>query len=103
MNRFFFIRQAVISMKINETGRLSSIQAYRNQAQAAKEAQQVTKSKQARDNVKISEEAKKLLETQRAQANDRTERIEQLKKQVQSGTYQVSAEKLAEKLWPFLK
>lgn len=103
MNRFFFIRQAVISMKINETGRLSSIQAYRNQAQAAKEAQQVTKSKQARDNVKISEEAKKLLETQRAQANDRTERIEQLKKQVQSGTYKVSAEKLAEKLWPFLK
>lgn len=90
-------------MKINETGRLSSIQAYRNQAQAAKEAQQVTKSKQARDNVKISEEAKKLLETQRAQANDRTERIEQLKKQVQSGTYKVSAEKLAEKLWPFLK
>jgi negative regulator of flagellin synthesis FlgM len=103
MNRFFFIRQAVISMKINETGRLFSIQAYRNQAQAAKEAQQVTKSKQARDNVKISEEAKKLLETQRAQANDRTERIEQLKKQVQSGTYKVSAEKLAEKLWPFLK
>lgn len=90
-------------MKINESGRLSSIQAYRSQSHAANSKQAAGLKGAAKDNVKISDEAMKMLETQRANASDRSERIEQLKQEVQSGTYQVSAEKLAEKLWPFLK
>ena len=90
-------------MKVNEPGRVSSIQAYRSQSQAAKDAKHPAKGKAAKDNVNISEEAMKLLEAQRSDASDRTERLERLKQEVQSGTYRVSAEKLAEKLWPFLK
>mgnify|MGYP001172531500 CR=1 FL=1 len=90
-------------MKVNESGRMSQIQAYRSQAQAANAKQASGMRGKAKDDVKISEEAMKLLETQRANASDRSEKIERLKQEVQSGTYRVSTEKLAEKLWPFLK
>jgi len=90
-------------VKVNESGRMSQIQAYRSQAQAANAKQASGMRGKAKDDVKISEEAMKLLETQRANASDRSEKIERLKQEVQSGTYRVSTEKLAEKLWPFLK
>lgn len=89
-------------MKINESGRLSSLQAYRAGAQSKEMKTQAGKGMQ-KDNVRISPEAKQLLEAQRTGESSRTERIEELKQSVQAGTYRVSAEKLAEKLLPYLK
>jgi len=90
-------------MKINESQRLSSLQAYRAGIQA-KEAKSSSGSKgAAKDDVRISPEAKGLLEAQRLSASDREEKLEALKASVQSGTYRISAEQVAEKLYPYLK
>jgi negative regulator of flagellin synthesis FlgM len=90
-------------MKINESGRLSSIQAYRNGAQSKGASTDVNGKAAKKDNVRISAEAMELLQAQRMSAGQKSERIEQLKQSVQAGTYQVSAEQLAEKLLPYLK
>jgi negative regulator of flagellin synthesis FlgM len=90
-------------MKINETGRMSSIQAYRNGAPSKSAAAGQSGKSAMKDNVNISAEAKELLEAQRTTASQPSERVEQLKQSVQSGTYQVKAELLAEKLLPYLK
>ena len=50
------------------------------------------------DKVEISQEAIKLRETQ---AGDRAERIQQLKKQVMDGTYEVNSTEVAGKLLSF--
>jgi len=89
-------------MKINESGRLSSIQAYRA-GQQAKDAKAAASKGVQKDNVVISAEAKELLEAQRTGNAERAERVEALKQAVQTGTYHVSADKLAEKLLPYLK
>lgn len=89
-------------MKINEPGRLSSIQAYRAGIQS-KEAKAAAGKGVQKDNVVISAEAKELLEAQRVGGAERAERVEALKQSVQAGTYHVSAERLAEKLLPYLK
>jgi negative regulator of flagellin synthesis FlgM len=90
-------------MKINESQRLSSIQAYRAGKQS-QEAKAAAGGKSARkDNIQISAEAKELLEAQRLNVGNRSEKLEDLKQAVQSGTYQVGADKLAERLLPYLK
>ncbi|MCI3921333.1 flagellar biosynthesis anti-sigma factor FlgM [Paenibacillus sp. TRM 82003] len=89
-------------MKINETGRISSIQAY-NKGASSKDAKSLGGKGAAKDDVRISPEAMELLEAQRSNAGQRSERIEELKASVQSGTYSVSADKVAEKLLPYLK
>ncbi|WP_054957457.1 flagellar biosynthesis anti-sigma factor FlgM, partial [Paenibacillus dakarensis] len=57
-----------------------------------------------KDEVSISTEAMEMLHAQE-RANDpaRVQKIQSLKEQVASGTYQVSADKLAEKLLPHFK
>jgi len=91
-------------MKINESGRITSVNAYRNGYQN-QDSRIAGKGKQAnmKDNVQISPEALEMLEAERANQGDRAERLEQLRASVQNGTYRVDAEKLAEKLLPFFK
>lgn len=96
------MEQAVGTMKINESGRISSIQAY-NKGAAAKDKSSVGGKGSSKDDVRISPEAMQLLEAQRTNSALRAERVDALKASVQSGTYFVSADKVAEKLLPYLK
>lgn len=91
-------------MKINETGRIGSINSY--QRQLDNQRQLTDKKTKRKDEVSISNAAQQLLQ---AQANEKTsdpariQRIQDLKAQVAAGTYQVDAGKLAEKLAPYFK
>lgn len=89
-------------MKINESGRLTSLNAYRNHLKA-RETKTSDKGLRAKDDVRISQEAKELLEVQRSGDAGRAQRIAELKSSVQAGTYHVEAQRIAEKLLPFLK
>lgn len=89
-------------MKINESGRIQGVNPYQR-SNVENRDNQVSKKKQV-DQVSISAEAKFMLEeVQRVQDPKRAERIEQLKEAVNTGVYQVSADKVAEKLLPFFK
>lgn len=89
-------------MKINDSQRMNSLPPYRSAAPSAS-GRSVYGGKGARDDIRISSEAKELLELQRMEQANRAQHIEELKSSVREGTYQVSAERVAEKLWPFLK
>ncbi|WP_379138062.1 flagellar biosynthesis anti-sigma factor FlgM [Paenibacillus sp. sgz500958] len=90
-------------MKINETGRINAINPYQRNAESQRQEQM--KKSTRKDEVSISTEAMKLLEAQNSGKIDaeRSLKIESLKQQVSSGTYQVDASKLAEKLAPYFK
>ncbi|MNK59576.1 anti-sigma28 factor FlgM [compost metagenome] len=91
-------------MKINETGRIGSINSY--QRQLDNQRQLTDKKTKRKDEVSISNAAQELLQ---AQANEkasdpaRIQRIQDLKAQVAAGTYKVDAGKLADKLAPYFK
>lgn len=87
-------------MKINETQRISATQQYHRQYAA----QRTAKPAMRKDEVSISTEAKEMLDAQsRVQDSNRSERIQNLKEAVSTGTYEVNAEKVAEKLMPLFK
>lgn len=90
-------------MKINETSRINAINPYQRNAESQRQEQM--KKSTRKDEVSISTEAMKLLQAQNSGKVDaeRSLRIESLKQQVSSGTYQVDAGKLAEKLAPYFK
>ena len=85
-------------MKINEMGRLSSLQAYKNQFRSQNAGVAPSRRGEQKDHVRISSQAKELLEAQRAGNAGRSELIAELKQSVQSGAYFVSADKIAEKM-----
>ncbi|USB32845.1 flagellar biosynthesis anti-sigma factor FlgM [Paenibacillus sp. YPG26] len=91
-------------MKINETGRIGSINSYQRQLDNQR---QLTDNKTKRkDEVSISTAAQELLQaqaTEKASDPQRAQRIQELKAQVAAGTYKVDADKLAEKLAPYFK
>ncbi|MBA9085772.1 negative regulator of flagellin synthesis FlgM [Fontibacillus solani] len=89
-------------MKINDTGRLGAINNYQRQVESQRKDSDL-KSRR-KDEVSISSEAKELLKAQEtAQDPARVELIEDLKSRVSSGTYNVDAGALAEKLAPYFK
>jgi negative regulator of flagellin synthesis FlgM len=90
-------------MKINENQRFSSLQAYRA-GNSPKDARvgMTGKTGPVKDQVVISSEAKELLVAEQTNTTKRTQNIEGLKQAVQSGTYKVNTEILAEKLLPYL-
>jgi negative regulator of flagellin synthesis FlgM len=90
----------VIGMKINDINRAGSINSYRNQSQSGKGIAPHNKGN-AKDEVYISEAAKQLLGSQ-AVDPARAERVADLKNEVSTGTYYVDANKVAEKLLPYL-
>jgi len=87
-------------MKINEPQRIGAINPYQRQNE-----QKFTEvsPKKKRDNLEISPEAMEMLQSQNIKNNDRLERIDSLKQQVQTGTYHVEANRIAEKLLPYMK
>ncbi|MBP2001781.1 negative regulator of flagellin synthesis FlgM [Paenibacillus shirakamiensis] len=91
-------------MKINESGRIGSINSY--QRQLDNQRQLTDKKAKRKDEVYISATAQELLQAQsqeKAQDPARVQRIQDLKAQVSSGTYEVEAGKLADKLAPYFK
>lgn len=86
-------------MKINDTGRIG---AYRTYQQHNETRTNQTASKRRKDEVQFSAQAMELLGAQRSEEPNRAQRIEELKNEVSSGTYKVDANKLAEKMLPFL-
>ena len=89
-------------MKINDIGRLGAVNAYQRQVDTQRQTDD--KKSKRKDEVSFSKEA---LEMHKASDQEgRTaspERIQELKAQVASGTYQVEAGKIAEKLVPYFK
>lgn len=79
-------------MKIHESNRIGPVQAYRAAENAL--TRSVGKKTAARDEVRISSEAKELLGADQA----RIDEISELKRAVEDGTYRVDAMKIAEKL-----
>lgn len=87
-------------MKINDISRINGInKTYQNQAEYRKD----NKKTLSKDEVQISQEAKEMLESSRAESTERAAYINSLKEAVQSGSYYVEAGKIAEKLLPFIK
>lgn len=85
-------------MKINETGRIGGLSAYR---QNETRVSGVAKPAARRDQVQISKEAQELLQTG-ATDPARLNKLEELKEKVQAGTYRVDDAALATKLLPYL-
>lgn len=86
-------------MKINETNRIGGTNPYQKQAEIRTESASKARKK---DQVQISAAAKEMLTTSKLSQAERAERINELKQSVASGTYQVEAGKIAEKLLPYL-
>jgi negative regulator of flagellin synthesis FlgM len=86
-------------MKINETQRVGSVNAYKRVNEAGGAASGTGKTKK-KDELVISSEAKEMLENQGTVSN---ERLDNLKESIATGTYHVEARKIAEKLFPFIK
>lgn len=98
MKPFYLI--GVIYVKINDSQRIGAYRTYQQQSDTR--ANQAS-GKRPKDEVQFSAEAMELLGAQRAEDPNRAQRIESLKKEVSSGTYEVDAGKLADKLLPFFR
>ncbi|CAM3526460.1 flagellar biosynthesis anti-sigma factor FlgM [Marinicrinis lubricantis] len=85
-------------MKINDIQRTGAVQRYQQNMAVSSGA--AAKGKQ-KDSIHISSEAKELLQGTRSP--ERAEKLEQLKEAVSSGTYQVDAGKVAEKMLGYFK
>ncbi|TYP75720.1 flagellar biosynthesis anti-sigma factor FlgM [Paenibacillus methanolicus] len=88
-------------MKINDMRRISGVNPYQKQNEVRATAN--ADRKQQKDEVKFSAEAMEMLSTSRSNDAERTQRIQELKAQVASGTYNVDAGKLADKVLPFIR
>ncbi|OUS75153.1 flagellar biosynthesis anti-sigma factor FlgM [Paenibacillus sp. MY03] len=86
-------------MKINETNRIGGTNPYQKHSEFRAESAKKAKQK---DEVQISAAAKEMLTTSKLNSTERTERLNELKQSVASGTYHVDAGKIAEKLLPYL-
>ncbi|MEB3102339.1 flagellar biosynthesis anti-sigma factor FlgM [Ferviditalea candida] len=86
-------------MKINDLQRIGGMNPYRKDT-GTKASDNAGKRGKQKDEVHISQEAKMLHEVQ--EADLRSSRIQNLKQSVAAGTYHVEAQKIAEKLLPYL-
>ncbi|MNB77476.1 Anti-sigma-28 factor, FlgM [compost metagenome] len=88
-------------MKINDTNRVNGINPYQKSVET--NAANSVKKSQKKDEVSISAEALEMLRAQQSGDVEKTKKIEELKKLVSSGTYNVDARDLADKLLPYFK
>ena len=86
-------------MKINRIN-IPAVNPYKTNQLKAEQAEQQTKMKT--DKLEISSEAKQLSEKSSITV-ERNERVQQLKAQVESGTYKVDADQLAANLVKYFK
>ncbi|MEO3947267.1 flagellar biosynthesis anti-sigma factor FlgM [Gorillibacterium sp. CAU 1737] len=90
-------------MKINETSRIGGVNPYQKQQDGKLIGLGKEKAK-PKDQLEISPEAKELQAADLGTVDPaRASKVEELKRQVSTGTYHVDAGKIAEKLWPYLK
>lgn len=87
-------------LKINDIQHIGAVNAYKKDANFKQTG--AHKKEMKKDEVQISSEAKELLGAQDAQEASRSQKIEELKKSVASGTYHVESGKIAEKMLPYL-
>ncbi|UNL84790.1 flagellar biosynthesis anti-sigma factor FlgM [Priestia koreensis] len=85
-------------MKINPLG-TSGINPYKKQID---KLAQIEKAAGKRDEVQISTQAKELQQTNQV-VTERQKKIDELKQQIQNGTYQIDAKKIAKGLVDFYK
>jgi len=89
-------------MRINDVNRAGGIQPYKKVQPSKADGYDVKKTSN-RDDVQISTEAQQALQQAKLQGIGATEeRLAELKKAIQNGTYEVDPNKLAEKLLPYL-
>lgn len=89
-------------MQINDINRINRMNSYRSQSGVHSKSESGKKSA-GNDQVHISEEALRLLDSQdKTQDPARSQRIQELQQSVSTGTYHVDAGKIAEKLAPWL-
>ncbi|MGF7050612.1 negative regulator of flagellin synthesis FlgM [Paenibacillus sp. DS2015] len=89
-------------MKINETGRIGAINSYQRNIESGR--QNEDKKSRRKDEVSISAEAMEMLQaSDRSVNSERVEKIQDLKQQVSTGTYNIDSGKIAEKLMPYFK
>jgi len=89
-------------MRIHEPNRTGMIQAYNKTGAAS--VNKKGKMAMGKDEVKISTEAMEMLkQIEDPNAPARREKVEQLRKQVEEGTYHVPSEKIADKFLSFWK
>ncbi|MEI7025669.1 flagellar biosynthesis anti-sigma factor FlgM [Paenibacillus sp. y28] len=86
-------------MKINGMNSIGAVNKY-SKSQESQNAAGSGKLGKKKDYIEISDEAKELLNTQYSASSDK---IAELKKSVASGTYDVNARLLADKLYPYVK
>jgi negative regulator of flagellin synthesis FlgM len=90
-------------MKINDVSRTGAINHYRKNNDN-NTANNVGKKDKVKEEVKISPEAKELLDAQAAaNTSNRGQLVQGLKQSVDNGTYHVPTPDLADKLLPYLK
>jgi negative regulator of flagellin synthesis FlgM len=88
-------------MKINESHRITALQSLYGKNNAAGTSN--AGSLKRKDEVSISTEAIELHQSQQVTNAERSQKIEELKNSVATGTYYVEDGKLAEKLLPFIR
>ncbi|WP_085522115.1 flagellar biosynthesis anti-sigma factor FlgM [Tuberibacillus sp. Marseille-P3662] len=81
-------------MKINGSSYMKQLQMYQNHAQ---KSQQASKPVSKQDQVEISSTAKDMMQTNRIES-ERQEKVEQLRKQVADGKYDMNYNETAKKL-----
>lgn len=87
-------------LRINPIIRTNSVNPYQQQDAKAKE---VNKRNQ-KDEVRISPEAKELLgASNKAERGQDVDKVQRLRNEVAAGTYHVDANKIADKLLPYLE
>lgn len=96
-NTVKFLWDEVKPLKING---YQPVQSYTNNYQAAKPGEQQSSPAKTSDKVEISNAAKRLQGSQRLE-EARQEKIEQIKSQIDAGTYHVSSTSIAEKMYNF--
>lgn len=90
-------------MKINDSQRIGSVNPYKKASDAISTSASGKKDR-PKDQVEISSEAMELLGTQgTARSEEQIQSLKELRDSVSSGTYQVDAKKIAEKLLPYIK
>lgn len=92
-------------MKVSNIQAINAVNAYRNKQEQAAELKKTNK--KLKDEVEISSEAKQLHGAQKSeatpiQAGASVEKLEALKQDISTGIYHVDANKIAEKLLPYL-
>lgn len=87
-------------MKINDVNRIQGINKYQQLNQ--KDSKDIKNNSQKRDQISISEEAKALLEKNK-EVTSSNPRVDELKSEINNGTYKVDSQKVADKLVDWFK